>query len=251
VKWSRQPRWIEREVGALERLAPGLGALVPRLLATGTAQGGSYLATSGLQGDPIPPEALEAHLDAVLAALAAIARAARDGDGIEADLRAELTAGRAAGLRALTPFPDLERVASWLSAAVPLVGGTRLPRVAQHGDFVLGNLLWSAHGALGVLDWEDFGGTALPGHDLAVLFATLPPEARRAEARRRASLRTAMAAHARDLGVASEVLTALVPHHLVRFHAAASAEGRDVAAARVRARLAALCVDPLWHGAAR
>lgn len=60
---------------------------------------------------------------------------------------------------------ELARMGALAKAAI---SGASLPRIPQHGDFYFGNILVQGD-RIGVVDWEDFGTSVLPGYDLFTL----------------------------------------------------------------------------------
>ena len=129
----------------------------------------------------------------------------------------------------------------------------RLPRVAQHGDFVLNNL-GVARGRLVVFDWEDYGKVDLPGFDLSTLLASAVDPADPAAgvtlagrgpvaARWRPVVTPACAA----LGFTADEFYRLVPLHLLAFLQLKTNYARAVHD-RVAGLLERLCAAPAPRG---
>lgn len=126
---------VQRERAVLRRLGP-LGALAPRLLAHGAAQGHPVIVTDAVPGGPPAPD-----LDPVVigeqmgTALAAIHRL--DPGGLPDESRQPT---RRAGRLATSAHEAWREV--------------DLDRVLTHGDFWSGNTLWEGDRLTGIVDWS-------------------------------------------------------------------------------------------------
>lgn len=145
---------------AIRENAAGLAALesasvpdVPRLRGQGRTAGAEWTTETRLAGR-IPPRIESSVLDATVAFCGALPRQAR---ATSLDERLLRLAGRH------------DRWATLLRA----MAGSRpsLPGILQHGDLWLRNLLVEREGLSGVIDWETWHPSGVPGADLLQLVA--------------------------------------------------------------------------------
>jgi aminoglycoside phosphotransferase (APT) family kinase protein len=126
---------VARELLVLPKLA-GLGALVPRLVASDDDPAGPVIITSRVAGRaPAPgidPSALALGLADVLARIHA-----QDATGLPTDARELAPGDSPVAAKARQDWPRLARSAS----------------VLTHSDFWCGNALWSGDRLTGVVDW--------------------------------------------------------------------------------------------------
>jgi hypothetical protein len=150
---------------ALERLAAAGVPMVPRLLGRGSVAGANWALESVLAGRR--PRRVTRTLAEEVVALCASLPAE---DGPPSALGEELTA-----LAGLLPnhAKDFDRARSDLARS-----NEQAPAVLRHGDLWPGNLLASRSGLAGIIDWDTWHPSSLPGIDVLHLFAA---QARRRE----------------------------------------------------------------------
>jgi phosphotransferase family enzyme len=148
-----------RAAEALETLAPlGLN-VVPRLLGRGQVAGASWSTESVLRGHR--PARVSAGVTRELASVfATLPRSEHPAAAHTQDLR-RLAAG----------FPRWAAILSQIDEEVGGVAGA-VPSVLRHGDLWAGNLLVRRQRLTGVIDWDGWHSSALPGVDLLHLVAT-------------------------------------------------------------------------------
>jgi Phosphotransferase enzyme family len=148
-----------RAAEALEELAPLRSRLIPRLLGQGHAAGASWSTESVLPG----------HRPARLSP--AVKREL--GDLFASMPRAELPAS--AHTRDLASLADrFPRWATLLSEVAEELDrvASAVPSVIRHGDLWAGNILVRRGRLSGIIDWDAWHPSALPGIDLLHLVAT-------------------------------------------------------------------------------
>jgi aminoglycoside phosphotransferase (APT) family kinase protein len=241
VKLFRDRERASREYSALTRLAPRLPGRVPTPFLTGERLGWGFLAMEGVAGEPIPAAGLPRYLEAIVALMATVRQEMDDGVMSEADIATEIEAP-------LTTFErdyaggrtTLEGLCRIVAEHLGSLRHIELPRVVQHGDFSLGNLLAGPRGTVVVLDWEEFGRVRMPGYDLAVLFSNLPRRNPFADRRLGKACFNALAAYAAATGLDPRWLKVLVPVGMMRFVLFCASEGRAEPLERTLARLESL-----------
>jgi hypothetical protein len=153
-----EAHWLER----LGRDARAAGACVPRLLATGAAADRPVLVASAVGGRPAAR--------ALMAAPECFAAVAgRVADWLErwSAVTARPTMLPADRLeRDLLHYELPESYRGWLADRCAALAATAIPLVAAHHDLTMWNLRLGESGALGVLDWAEAQGDALPLTDL-------------------------------------------------------------------------------------
>ena len=241
VKLSRQTDTVTREEAALRRLSALAPGRVPRPYLGGELRGVAFLAMEGLDAEAISASRFEDRFPDVLAALLELHGAVSEAPGDVGDLEREVletltqlesrSAASDLGLAALC-----SRMREQLHGLAPL----GLPRVPQHGDFSLGNVLVRRGGGVVVVDWEDYGAVRLPGYDLVALFATLPGRDALRHPRLRRLLSDSLHRYAMHLKVDPRWLPVLVPLHLARLLLSCEAKGRSDPARASLSHLATL-----------
>jgi aminoglycoside phosphotransferase (APT) family kinase protein len=241
VKLSKDWERASREHAALARLAPKLPGRVPNVYLAGERCGWRFLAMEGVAGAPISAARLPRHLASIVGLMVALHRECEEGPMSGADVAAEIEAP----LRAFERDYAGERTA--LEGLCRAVGNhlvslrdVALPCVLQHGDFTLGNLLAGPKGTVMVVDWEEFGVVRTPGHDLAVLFSSLPGRDPFADRRLGKACVGALAAYAAAAGLDPRWLKVLVPVGMMRFVLFCASVGREEPFGRTLARLESL-----------
>lgn len=132
----------------------------------------NVIASAGIAAMPLTRGSLvgrSAERDVVAAIVACSARQSKLAEPAHTNARADRLAQV---LNETLDRPALACVRERVRAPEVWEAVRALPNVAQHGDFVLGNLAW-ANNRLIVFDYEDFGRIQLPGFDLATLFLSL------------------------------------------------------------------------------
>jgi aminoglycoside phosphotransferase (APT) family kinase protein len=241
VKLSRAATPIEREHRALARLSEVLPGRVPRPYMAGNLRGFAFLAMQPLAGRAMAASELERHFGAVLATLLELHAASRPGVMGPEDLDREVLDPLGAAERdEAGRAPEVVSMCAALRKQIDELARLDLPKVAQHGDFTLRNIVLGPRNEPAVIDWEEYGGVHVPGYDLVVLLATLVGRDPWGESGLRRMLGEGLRLYARRLGFDPGWLPALVPCHLLRFWLFCRAEGREQAADLVMARLQAL-----------
>jgi hypothetical protein len=241
VKLSRQTETVTREEAALRRLSALVPGRVPCPYLGGELRGVAFLAMEGLDADAIPVSRFEDRFPDVLAAVLELHRAVFEAPGDVKDLEREV----------LETLKQLESRSAASELGLPaLCAGMRkqldglarlgLPRVPQHGDFSLHNVLVRRGGGVVVVDWEDYAAEWLPGYDLVTLFATLPGRDVLRHPRLRRLLSNSLHRYAMHLKVDERWLQVLVPLHLTRLLLSCEAKGRTDAARAALSHLATL-----------
>jgi aminoglycoside phosphotransferase len=173
---------------ALDREATSLRAVqaaraggfdsVPRLVATDVVAGTHLLVETGVPGRPLDARMVRRRPDAWADALLAWTLELHDATAEPAG-----SARRAYDRLIAAPLHELERRLPPSSGLHGLIARTReltaplrdleLPLVLEHGDLSAPNLLASARGRLGVVDWELAESASLPAQDLLFALAYL------------------------------------------------------------------------------
>jgi aminoglycoside phosphotransferase (APT) family kinase protein len=241
VKLYRDRARASREYAALARLAPKLPERVPNPYLTGELHGWAFLAMEGMAGGPVAAARLRGHLASIVDLVVALHRESDEGPMSQADVAAEIEAP----LRAFERNYASGRTGlEWLCRAVGMhlasLGDVPLPRVSQHGDFTLGNLLAGPKGTVGVVDWEEFGQIRTPAYDLSVLFSNLPRRDPFADRKLGQACFGALAAYAAATGLDRHWLRVLVPVGMMQFVLFCASEGREEPLGRTLARLESL-----------
>ena len=241
VKLSRQTDTVTREEAALRRLSALVPGRVPRPYLGGELRGVAFLAMEGLDAEAIPVSRFEDRFPDVLAALLELHGAVSEAPGDVGDLEREVLE-TLEQLECRSAASDLGLAALCSRMREQLHGLARLglPRVPQHGDFSLGNVLVRRGGGVVVVDWEDYGAVRLPGYDLVALFATLPGRDVLRHPRLRRLLSDSLHRYAMHLKVDPRWLPVLVPLHLARLLLSCEAKGRSDPARAALSHLATL-----------
>jgi aminoglycoside phosphotransferase (APT) family kinase protein len=241
VKLSRDRERASREHATLTRLAPRLPERVPNPYLTGECHGWTFLAMEGMAGGPIAAARVPRFLTSIVEVVVALHREGDEGPMSQADVAAEIEAplrtferDYAGGRTAL------EGLCRAVGIQLASLRDVPLPRVAQHGDFTLGNLLARPSGAVVVVDWEEFGLVRMPGYDLAVLFSNLPGHNPFADRKLGKACFRALAAYAAATRLDPRWVKVLVPVGMMRFMLFCAAEGRQEALERTLTRLESL-----------
>jgi len=195
----------------------------------------------GVAGAPIPAARLPRHLASIVGLMVALHQECDEGLMSAGDVAAEIEAPLATFERdyggGRTALEGLCRAVGNHLASLRDVA---LPRVLQHGDFTLGNLLAGPKGTVMVVDWEEFGVVRTPGYDLAVLFSNLPGRDPFADRKLGKVCFGALAAYAAATGLDPRWLKVLVPVGMMRFVLFCASEGREEPLERTLARLESL-----------
>lgn len=241
VKLSRQTKTVTREEAALRRLSALVPGRVPRPYLGGELRGVAFLAMEGLDAEAISASRFEDRFPDVLAALLEIHGAVLEAPGDVEDLEREvLETLEQLESRSAASELGLSALCSRMREQVHGLAHLGLPRVPQHGDFSLGNVLVRRGGGVVVVDWEDYGTVRLPGYDLVALFATLPGGDVLRRRRLRRLLSDGLHRYAMQLKVDARWLPVLVPLHLARFFLSCESKGRSDPARAALSHLAAL-----------
>ena len=149
---------LRQEAATLATLAamPAVADVVPKLLASGEAEGRYYLVQSPVDGRAAPAKMTEAHRRFLAALQDGCARPAVETEYV----RSLLPRLRQLGDDAADLVPAAERVVASLA-------GCAVPRTVVHGDFAPWNLRLQAGGRLAAFDWEYGRADGLPTADAA------------------------------------------------------------------------------------
>lgn len=241
VKLSRDRERVAREHATLARLASKLPGCVPNPYLTGECRGWGFAAMEGVAGEPISAAKLPRYLASIVALMVTLHQEGDEGPMSRADVAAEIEAPLRAFERDYAGGRTaLEGLCHAVATDLASLQGVALPRVAQHGDFFLGNLLAGPNGTVMVVDWEEFGVVRTPGYDLAVLFSNLPGRDPFAERRLGKACAGALAAYAAAVGLDPRWLKVLVPVGMMRFVLFCASLGREEPFGRTLARLESL-----------
>lgn len=241
VKLSRDRERASREHAVLARLAPRLPGRVPKPYLAGECRGWGFVAMEGVTGVPIPAARLPRHLASIVGLMVALHQECDEGMMSEADVAAEIEAPLATFERDYSGGRTaLEGLCRAVSNHVTSLRDVALPRVLQHGDFTLGNLLAGPKGTVMVVDWEEFGVVRTPGYDLAVLFSNLPGRDPFADRRLGKACVEALASYSAAAGLDPRWLKVLVPVGMMRFALFCASVGREGPFERSLARLESL-----------
>lgn len=241
VKLSRDRERASREHAALVRLAPKLPGHVPNPYLMGECCGWGFLAMEGMAGAPITAARLSRYLASIVALMIALHHEGDEGPMSDADVAAEIEGP-------LTTFERdyaggriaLEGLCQAVGTHLASLRGVAVPRVAQHGDFSLGNVLAGPRGSVVVVDWEEFGRVKAPGYDLVVLFSNLPRHDPFANPKLGKACAGALATYAAATRLDPRWLRVLVPVGMMRFVLFCASEGREEPLKRTLARLESL-----------
>jgi aminoglycoside phosphotransferase (APT) family kinase protein len=227
VKLSQDTASIAREFNALDRLSSQLPRHVPRPYLHGERRGFGFVAMEAVAGGPIPVAAFEHFAGDIVRKVIEIHSLVKEGAMSDDVRRAEL----------LEPLSEFER--TWTSGHEGLrslccsvrtsLEGLRtvgLPRVFQHGDFCLDNLIARPDRSVVVIDWEDFGAVGLPAYDLVSLFVSLDGREPFTERSLERLLTKALYLYMDRLKLDSRWLGVLVPLGMMRFAMFCAAKGR-------------------------
>jgi hypothetical protein len=241
VKLSRQTDTVTREEAALRQLSALVPGRVPRPYLGGELRGVAFLAMEGLDAEAISVGRFEDRFPDVLAALLELHGAVSEAPGDVADLEREvLETLEQLESRSTASGLGLAALCSRMREQLHGLARLGLPRVPQHGDFSLGNVLVRRGGGVVVVDWEDYGAVRLPGYDLVALFATLPGRDVLRHPRLRRLLSDSLRRYAMHLKVDERWLPVLVPLHLTRLLLSCEAKGLNDPARAALSHLATL-----------
>jgi aminoglycoside phosphotransferase (APT) family kinase protein len=170
---------VEREAAMLAHLAGcelgPLGRTLPRVVTMAEHEGRPVLVTTALPGRPLlvtyhrwrhtaRPNVVQADFAAAGRWLAALQRRTA---GAATDLAHILDGTADALVRRFGDDPETVTDRVHLAGLQDRLSGHPVPRVVEHGDFWIGNLLGEAARVSGVVDWEDARADGLPTRDLA------------------------------------------------------------------------------------
>ena len=241
VKLSRDQERASREYAALVRLAPKLSQRVPKPYLMGECRGWTFLAMEGMTGRSIAAAKISRFLTSIIEVLVALHREGDEGPMSQAELAAEIEGPlRVFERDYAVGRTELEALCEAVRFDLAELGDAPLPRVNQHGDFTLGNLLAGPTGSVVVVDWEEFGQIRTPAYDLSVLFSNLPRRDPFAHRRLRKACFRALKAYAVGTGLNPRWLSVLVPVSMMRFVLFCATEGREEPLGRTLARLESL-----------
>jgi len=153
--WPGDPAAASEALAALE----GSGLPVPRLLGRGITAGASWSVESFATGTR-PRKLTQEISSAVASFVAGLPLAAGGPTALERDLD-----------RIAERLPDRARAIAEIAQGAR-IEAANVPAVMRHGDLWLGNVLVDGGRLSGVLDWEGWSPSAVPGADLLHLVAT-------------------------------------------------------------------------------
>jgi aminoglycoside phosphotransferase (APT) family kinase protein len=241
VKLSRDRERALREYAALTRLAPKLPQRVPKPYLMDECRGWTFLAMEGMTGGPIAAAKLGRFLASIIEMLVTLHREGDEGLMSQAEVATEIEGPLKVFERDYAlGRPELEGLCDAVKIDLAGLKDVPLPRVAQHGDFTLGNLLAGPKGSVVVVDWEEFGQIKTPAYDLSVLFSNLPRRDPFAKRRLRKACFRALTAYATATGLNPRWLSVLVPVSMMRFVLFCASEGQEEPLGRTLARLESL-----------
>jgi aminoglycoside phosphotransferase (APT) family kinase protein len=241
VKLSRDRERALREYTALGRLAPKLPQRVPKPYLMGECRGWTFLAMEGMAGRSVAAAKISRFLTSIIDVLVALHREGDEGPMSQAELATEIEGPLRAFERDYAlGRTELEELCDAVKTDLAGLKDVPLPRVAQHGDFTLGNLLAGPKRSVVVVDWEEFGQIRTPAYDLTVLFSNLPRRDPFAKRRLRKACFRALTAYAAATGLNPRWLSVLVPVSMMRFVLFCASEGREEPLGRTLARLESL-----------
>jgi len=241
VKLSRDRERALREYTALGRLAPKLPQRVPKPYLMGECRGWTFLAMEGMAGRSVAAAKISRFLTLIMEVLVALHREGDEGPMTHAEVATEIEGPLRAFERDYASGPtELEGLCEAVKTDLAGLKDVPLPRVAQHGDFTLGNLLAGPKRSVVVVDWEEFGQIRTPAYDLSVLFSNLPRRDPFAKRRLRKAWFRTLAAYAAATGLNPRWLSVLVPVSMMRFVLFCASEGREEPLGRTLARLESL-----------
>jgi aminoglycoside phosphotransferase (APT) family kinase protein len=227
VKLSQDMDSIDREFNTLERLSWCLPRRVPRPHLRGNIRGMGFVAMEAVPGAGVTSATFERFVEDVLQGLIEVHSQVNEGPMTDDALRMEV----------LAPLSEFERawtvghqglIALCHSVRVRLDGlrGAGLPRILQHSDFCLGNLIARPDGSIVFIDWEDFGAVALPAYDLVSLFVSLDKRVPFEDRSVTSLLIDALNTYMEKMTIDRRWLGVLVPLALMRIAMLSAAKGR-------------------------
>lgn len=159
LKAQRDPRGVSvaAEAEVLEAVASRLertGA-APAVVAVDQVGSHPVLLETALPGEPLTPARVRRSPESVGRAIAAWLRPLLTGLRSADDAwRTAVLDEPLAGLRALSAAAEEPGIATSVTAVLQRLGGTSVAGAIEHGDLGDPNLLMTADGSLGVIDWE-------------------------------------------------------------------------------------------------
>ncbi len=241
VKLSQDTASIVREFNALERLSRELPGHVPRPHLHGETRGFGFVAMEAVVGGPIIAAAFERFADGMVREVIEIQTRVEEGVMSDDVLRTEVLEPLSEFERTWTSGrEDLSSLCESVRTRLEVLQSVGLPRVLQHGDFCLDNLIVRPDGSVVVIDWEDFGAVGLPAYDLVSLFVSLEARDPFAEPSLANLLINALSMYMDRLKLDYRWLEVLVPLGMMRFAMFCAAQGRPDPIQLTLSRLTAL-----------